>query len=168
MNKQGTWSGHTDTPLADEGHEQAKLAGKRAKDQGLTFDVIVSSPLQRAHHTAKHVAKHIEYPHDEIVLHDMFKERYFGALEGKKNRWIRARYAFNEGAIDKHKDVETMEELQKRAEEALAYLYTLDHDTVLVVAHGSFGRALYRAVNGIPPTPKRIIRYKNAELVKLI
>ena len=167
MNKQGTWSGHTDTPLSDEGHEQAKLAGKTAKQQGISFDVIVSSPLQRAHHTAKHVANHVDYPHENIMLHDLFKERHFGTLEGKRDFRISAEYVISEAAIDKYEGVEKMVDMQKRADDALEYLHSLDYDVVLVVAHGAFGRALHRSVNGLP-VHKRVIRYKNAELVKLI
>lgn len=168
MNKQGVFAGSTDTPLAPEGHEQAKIAGQHARTQGLSFDVIVSSPLQRAHHTAQHVATHTEYPHDKIILDDRFKERNYGVLEGGRAKsMIGARYYLDESAIDHHEGVESLQDLQKRADEALAYLQSLDHDTVLVVAHGAFGRALYRAVNNLPIT-KRDVRYANAEITQFI
>ncbi len=168
MNQQGLMSGHTDTPLADEGHSQAKKAGQAAKESGLSFDIIVSSPLQRAHHTAKHVAQHVGYPEDEIVLDSQFKERSFGSMEGAKmTSLLGARYFLNESYIDDQPEVETLQQLQDRADAALKYLHSLDHEVVLVVAHGAFGRALYRAVNNLPIT-KRDIRYNNAEIVRFI
>jgi len=167
MNKLKLWSGHTDTPLAPEGHDQAKKAGQQAHEQGLHFDIIISSPLQRAHDTAKHIAMHTGYPNEGIVLKDFLKERNFGTLEGTSIlRTVSAKYLINEAAIDVYKGVEPFTSLQKRADEAYAYLQTLTHDRILVVAHGAFGRALYRAVHGLPST-KRVSRYKNAKIIQL-
>lgn len=168
MNKKGVFAGHTDTPLAEEGHEQAKKAGKQARAKNLSFDVIVSSPLQRAHHTARHIAAHTEYPHENIILDDRFKERNYGVLEGAKAKsLLGARYYLDESIIDNQQDVESLEDLQNRANEALKFLQSLDHDIVLVVAHGAFGRALYRAVNNLPIT-KRDVRYANAEIIRFL
>lgn len=168
MNVRYQRSGHTDTPLHPDGHEQAKSAGKALKEQGLSFDIIISSPLQRAHHTAKHIATHIEYPHEQILLDERLMERNFGSLEGKKDTpIITAGLLLNEAYIDKYEGVEQLEDLQGRANEMLAHLHSLDHETVLVVSHGAFGRALYRAVNDIP-IHKYSVRYKNAEVTKLI
>lgn len=169
MNKQNRWSGYTDTPLAAEGHEQAKNAGLTAKQQGLYFDIIVSSPLQRARHTAKHIAAHVGYPHEKIVIHDLFKERHFGSLEGTNalSLLTGAKYLLDESSIDKHEGVETLDELQKRADDAFQYLQKLEYDTVLVVSHGAFGRALYRSVNNLPITTRKV-RYNNAEIIKFL
>lgn len=167
MNKLHQWSGHTDTPLAPEGHEQAKEAGKKARNEGLHFDLIVSSPLQRARHTAEYIAAHTNYPPEKIIFSDLFKERNYGKLEGKRHN-IRtvAPYILSEAAIDKHTG-ESLAELQERADKALAYLRGLDYETILVVAHGTFGRALYRAANDLP-VHHRQTRFKNAEIVKFL
>src|SRR3712207_2041072 len=47
FNKANKWTGSTDTPLTDTGHKQAKKAGKKLRDQGVVFDIIISSPSQR-------------------------------------------------------------------------------------------------------------------------
>src|ERR1035437_2521082 len=75
--------GGSEVPLIPEGHEQAKKAGQIAVAQGLNFDVIISSPRQRAIQSAHHVADCIGYPHDKIVINPLFDERDFGELEGK-------------------------------------------------------------------------------------
>ncbi len=167
MNKTMQWSGHTDTPLAPEGHKQAQKAGKHARKQGMAFDLIISSPLQRAHHTAQHVATHTEYNHDNIVLHDLFKERHFGDLEGVRSLVISTKYLLDESCIDDREGVEPLATLHARAQQAYSYLQSLPQDTVLVVSHGAFGRALYRAVNDLP-MHYRDVRYRNAEIVKFI
>lgn len=167
MNTQGVWSGHTDTPLTEKGHEQAKTAGIQAKKQGLAFDIIISSPLQRAHTTAKYVATHTNYPHEAIVLHDNCKERNFGSLDGRRSLKIFSEYALGEHHIDKYPDVEPLAALQKRADALYNHVQSLDHETVLIVAHGAFGRALYRSVNNLP-MEHRMIRFKNAEIIRFV
>lgn len=166
-NKANVWSGHTNTPLAPEGHEQAKLAGQKAREQGLMFDIIVSSPLDRAHHTAQHIGLATGYPITDIVLHKGLVERNFGELENTYNKEAAAKYTQDEAAIDIYKDVERLVDMQWRAQELLKYLHTLPHDNVLVVAHGAFGRALRRAINK-DPLNGPLVPIPNAEVIKLI
>src|SRR5687768_1595036 len=85
FNVENKWAGTSDPPLTDTGHEQAKAAGRHAKRKGINFDVIISSPLQRAHHTAKHIANELGYSHDKIELNDLLMERHYGILEGEVN-----------------------------------------------------------------------------------
>lgn len=167
FNKAYVWAGSSDTPLTPEGHEQAKEAGRKAREQGLVFDVVISSPLSRAHETAKHVAKALDYPHKNIVIHNGIVERNFGKLEGRKDLLASTKYVLDESAIDTYDGVESMEQLQKRADDFLAHLRTLPHDSILVVGHGAFARALRRSVNK-EPLSSRGRRLHNAEIVRLI
>lgn len=168
FNKSKNWSGSTDVPLTKKGHEQAKKAGQAVKESGLSFDIIISSPLQRAHDTAKHVARAINYPEDKIVVHELFTERSFGKLEGRKDITAVARFIKGgEAAIDQYEGVESLEQLHKRAEEFYKYLQELEHENILVVGHGAIGRALRRTTTG---EPMHVMgkRYGNAELVRLV
>jgi broad specificity phosphatase PhoE len=167
-NKNGQWGGQVDTPLTPEGHAQAKAAAKAAKEQGLKFDVIVSSPLQRAHNTAKHIANHVDYPHEEILIQDLLKERSYGVMDGKKvDPKIKILHKTDEALIDDIEGVERLVDFQKRADKAYQYLQSLPHDNILVVAHGGFGRALWRAVNN-EPIHVRGVYHENAKLIRLI
>jgi probable phosphoglycerate mutase len=161
------WAGSSDTPLTPKGREQAKLAGKKAREQGLVFDVIISSPLSRAHDTAKHMASELGYPHDKIILNDHFIERDFGKLEGRKDLVAGTKYFIDESAIDAYDGVESLETLQGRMDAFLAYLNSLPHDTILVVGHGGSGRALRRAVQK-GSLKERGKSLANAEMVRLI
>lgn len=170
FNKANKWAGSSDTPLAPEGHDQAKQAGREAKKKGLAFDLIVSSPLQRAHQTAKHIANQLDYPHEKILIHDLFSERSFGELEGQKSHkdfFKTTKYIIDESAIDNYDGVEPLDQLHERAKKAYEYLNNLPHDTILVVGHGASGRALWRVVSGKPASVKNV-RYNNAEIVKFI
>lgn len=167
LNKANRMSGLSDTPLTEKGHQQARQAGLAAKKQGLAFDMIIASPLQRAHNTAKHFAAATNYPPERIEIHPRLVERNFGELEGTKDLIVTTKYFLDESAIDDYKDVESLAELQKRADEMLAYLRDLPHDTILVVSHGAFGRALRRAVND-EPIGHRGKSFGNAEIARLI
>lgn len=170
LNKSRIWAGTIDTPLTDLGHEQAKTTGKALKEKGLIFDVIVASPLVRAHETAKHVAREIGHDEKKIILDPMLVERHFGIMEGQlagnEDHEVRY-YAGDESAIDTVENVETSTQLQARARHILTYLDSLPHDTILVVAHGALARALRREING-EPHHVRGQDYENAEIVRLI
>lgn len=153
--------------LTPAGQTQAKKAGQAAKKQGLAFDVIISSPLTRTCHTARHVATELGYPHDAIELRDSLIERKFGTLEGRKDLVARTKYLLDESAIDTYEGVESLAALQKRADDTLQHLHSLPQDTILIVGHGAFGRALRRAINK-EPLRHRGTSYANAEIVRLI
>lgn len=167
FNKSNKWAGSSDTPLTKKGHEQAKQAGEKLRAQSKAFDVIISSPLERAHNTAKHIANELEYSHDDIVLEPLFVERNFGSLEGRKDLLATTKYVIDESSIDHLDNVETLEELQARADALLAKIHALPHQHILIVGHGAIGRALRRAVNK-EPLSLRGKSYKNAEIVRLI
>lgn len=167
LNEDGKWAGTTDTPLTPKGHEQAKQTGQGVKAEGLAFDAIVSSPLQRAHHTAQHIARQIGYPEDAIIIEPRLIERSFGTLENTRDLVARAKYVINERAIESYPEVESLDDLHVRAAEVLEYLQTLPYDKILVVGHGASGRALRRVINK-EPLDYVGERYDNAQLVRLI
>ncbi len=124
-NVSGVFGGHIDTKLTEQGVKQANLAGQQANAQNLAFDIIVSSPLERAHHTARILSAHINYPHTQIVLSDALKERHFGALEGVSSKEYEEAYKQNEANIDHLQNVERFIDLQVRAQEVAKWLNQL-------------------------------------------
>lgn len=170
LNKTNAWAGTIDTPLTSLGHKQARATGKALKEKGLIFDVIVASPLVRAHETAKHVAREIGHDEKKIILDPMLVERHFGVLEGSaaSNTDHEVRYlGGDESALDHVENIETSTQLQARARQILDYLDALPHDTILVVGHGTLARALRREING-EPHHFRGQAYANAEVVQLV
>jgi uncharacterized phosphatase len=155
LNVAGLYAGHTETPLTDEGRAQAKEAGREAKS--LHIDLIVSSPLSRAHETAKIIAKEIGYPVDKIVTNHLFIERFYGELEGKSYD--------PDLDLDGIADMENDDALIERAREALVWLKLQRADNILVASHGSFGRA-FRYLH--LPEIDFATKIANAELIRLI
>ncbi|MDH3518586.1 MAG: histidine phosphatase family protein, partial [Acidimicrobiia bacterium] len=72
-NEAGVWNGRGDSPLSAEGEQQLGALGPRLARVG--FDVVVSSPLERARRTAESFA-------DEVVIDDEFLELDLGRWEG--------------------------------------------------------------------------------------
>lgn len=165
-------TGHTDSPLTDYGKEQATRAGKSAREAGLTFDIILSSPLVRAHHTAQAIAVHTSHPIESIILMDELKERFFGDMEEKSPVHYgisEEMYMADPFIFDHVPNMEKLVDLQYRAHQILEYLKSLPHDRILVVSHGALGRALRRAVDNAPITDEGNRQtIKNAEFIKLI
>lgn len=167
LNKAGKWAGTTNTPLTPRGRNQAKKAGRLAKRQGLGFDLIISSPLERAHHTAQHIAAEVGYPHDKILIEPNLAERHYGDLEAKDHiSIVGARNLLDETHVEKY-GAEKLEDLQRRADNILAYLNEVPHKRILVVGHGASGRALWRAANKLP-IHTRHKRYANAKIERLL
>lgn len=167
FNRSKVWNGPTDTPLTAKGRRQAEQTGYKLKNQGLAVDIVITSPLARAHDTALIVAEAAEIPTDRITVHDQLVERDFGKMEGRRDLVATTRYVFDESAIDPYEGVEKLADLQKRMDDFLAYLHTLPHDTIVLVGHGSSGRALRRAARK-EPLSKRGKGIGNAELVRFL
>jgi uncharacterized phosphatase len=157
MNQRGVFSGRTETPLTDEGVEQAKRAGQELRSAGI--EIIVASPIKRAHDTAILIAQELGIDPSKILLNESFVERSFGPLEGTPYR--------TDIDFDSMPGVEHSDELLRRSAEGVAYLESLPADTILVVAHGAIGRALRSLVQ--PDTPFHgSERFENAQVVKIV
>jgi uncharacterized phosphatase len=155
LNKAGVFAGLTNTPLTDEGREQARAEGLKATGHGI--DTIVCSPLGRAVETAEIIARQMGIDPSAIQQNELLIERDFGELEGTPyDPHI---------PIPVHPSVESDEMLVGRAAKAKLWLETLPAETILVVAHGSFGRALRSLYKPEIDFDQRI---PNAEIIQLL
>lgn len=154
MNVEGKIAGSTETPLTEEGRNQAKNAGKKLKE--LKIDYIVCSPQSRTKETAEIIAKELGYPLDKIHFNDLFVERDYGPMEGAA--W------HPDLNVDGIADVESADTLINRARLALNFLESLPEENILVVSHGSFGRALRHHILEDFPFSRKEDRIANAEV----
>ncbi|HEX7368104.1 MAG TPA: histidine phosphatase family protein [Candidatus Saccharimonadales bacterium] len=156
-NVERVYAGLLDTPLTDLGVKQAEAAARQAKHLGIGH--IISSPLSRAHETAKIIARAIDYPAEEIELSGLLVERNFGSAAGRS--WD------DTIDLDSLSDAETMNAVAKRARQAYEYIRTLPYDTILVVGHGTFWQKFYMTI--YPGTAVTgADEPKNAEMVQLL
>ena len=77
LNKAFALQGRSDLPLNEEGCGQAREAGRWFAEQGITFDKVYSSPLQRAVKTAQLCAKNVP-----VILDERLIEMDYGPYEG--------------------------------------------------------------------------------------
>ncbi len=165
MNVKKLYAGLTDTPLTEEGRQQAKKAGQNAKD--LEIDLIIASPLRRAHETAKIIAREIGYPEKDIQLLDDLKERDYGAWEGTSYTVEKSQHI---NQLDVRHNIEGLEQVDELLERAARVIeHSIKHPSkakhVLLVGHGNIGRALrYHVV----PEADFQAAFPNAELVRWI
>jgi len=79
-NVERRYQGTSDIPLNGKGRRQAALLGESMR--GESWDVMYSSPSQRAFDTAKAVAAGLGMPEDDIIKDAAFMERGYGVAEG--------------------------------------------------------------------------------------
>jgi uncharacterized phosphatase len=160
MNEQGRFSGQTETPLTAKGREQARQAGEQAEK--LHIDLIISSPLSRAHDTARIIATEIGYPEQRIQLNNLLLERHFGSAEG-------APYS-REFDMERVADAEALDTLHARLKQFWNELQNTPAQNILVVSHGSAGRMLRSIVQ--PHIPfhgtSEAHHLPNAQLIQLV
>ncbi len=92
-NKKNLFTGFHDIELTEQGREEAKIAGQEIAAKGLVFDVVYTSTLKRAYHTAEILLEatgtndHLKIgdaPNAEwkMIKHDDLRERDYGDLTG--------------------------------------------------------------------------------------
>lgn len=77
LNKANVLQGRKDTPLNEQGRLQAEEAGRWFEEQGIHFDYVFSSPLQRAADTARLCCAYAE-----PVIEERLIEMDYGPYEG--------------------------------------------------------------------------------------
>jgi len=91
-NKLGLFTGWEDAPLADEGIEEAMLAGRNLKKHGFEFDVVYTSWLSRALETAWYVMDEMDCLWLPIVKTWRLNERMYGELTGLSKQMVKQRH----------------------------------------------------------------------------
>jgi hypothetical protein len=79
-NKLSLFTGWEDPPLASEGVEEAKLAGKMLKKNGFEFDIVYTSWLSRAIETSWHVLDGLDSTWLPIVKSWRLNERHYVSI----------------------------------------------------------------------------------------
>ena len=76
-NKGNALQGRSDDPMSPAGIRQAEEAAEWFKEQGITFDILYSSPLIRALDTGRTIA-----PGAEVIVDERLIEMDYGPYEG--------------------------------------------------------------------------------------
>ncbi|WP_046178149.1 histidine phosphatase family protein [Domibacillus tundrae] len=149
-NALGRLQGQMDIGLSEEGRKQAALLGAYFKQEGISFEYVFSSDLDRAFQTAKLATAWL--PVESITASRLLRERFYGELQGQLLTEILEHvpnYADNFGVPMTH-GMESIEEMQERMVEVLSSISKETNGALaLVVAHGGAINALiHKLTNG--------------------
>lgn len=146
-NEKKLLQGRTDIELNEKGRELAVITGQNLRNTH--FDVVFSSPLKRAHETARLIVGDRNIP---IITNDLIKEMCFGDWEGQnmsellKDPSQDFQYFFKRPELYHPTGCgESFQELCDRASKFMTeYIEPLAKtDTrVMIVAHGAINKAM--------------------------
>lgn len=150
-NAESRWQGQSDFPLTETGRAQANALAERWKLEAVKYDLIVTSPLVRAHETAEIVgaALNVGVEPDPLWL-----ERDNGEFSGLTANEVRQNFIhpdFYSPYDSVGGDGEGDWELFLRAGQALHALLRREPRNYLVVSHGGLLNQVMHAVVGIAP-----------------
>ena len=149
-NRAGLLQGRADIPLTENGQRQAERLAETWLASGIQFNAIISSPLERARHTAEPFARLLGL---DIELDDLWIERDFGILEGQPftrtsqpeaQSLMHNAYFPPGGTGESHMDVFL------RAGRAMSSLLRRPPGRYLVVSHGAFLNKILAVILGTP------------------
>lgn len=126
--------GHSDTPLNDNGRQQAREAASQLKGQNI--DLIISSDLKRAKETAEIISKKLGV---ELVLDPALRERNLGIFEAKTSDEV-GEENWNLLATPHHapEGGESLHELEERVHQALLrHKKSHHHKNIVIVSHSN-------------------------------
>ena len=147
--------GTADIPMNDYGIEQVRNASLHLTSD---WDVVISSPLGRAKHSAEILAERIGA--EEVLIDNLLLERAFGIGEGMLYSEWHEKYS----KLDEIPGAESTQAVAERARKLLGEINSRYAGArVLAVSHGALIRfVLAEVTNGeIPPKGERL---ENASL----
>ena len=129
--------------LNDNGVKQSETLKSKIKD--LEYDMIISSPLIRA----KHTAEIINLKNKKILIDNRLEERNPGNLNGKPISYTNREEYWNFNSKVQYGTSENMKEFFKRVYNFLDELKARDYECVLIVAHSGVSKAFSGYFEGI-------------------
>ena len=132
-----------DEDLNKEGVKEAEELKDKIKD--MNFDVIISSPLIRA----KHTANIINVNNKEVLFDNRLKERDCGNLSGNPLEVTNREEYWNYNTTIQYGTSESIKLFFKRVYNFLDELKTKEYNYVLIVAHSGVSKAFRGYFDGI-------------------
>lgn len=160
------YCGHTDIPLTEKGISQANEVYEQF--QGMEFNQVYSSPLQRAAKTAR-----IASGNHNVILDNRLIEVDFGNWEGKtkeefipENKTLWRNWELDPGTTRAGETGETAHEVIERVDDFFSSITQKhsDGETVLVVAHNGINRLYMANKLGMPLNAYRKIVQENSRI----
>jgi broad specificity phosphatase PhoE len=142
FNREHKLQGRLDTPLNEAGLQQAERVARALR--GESIDAIWTSPLQRAHVTARCINQY----HERVLeVRTELTERSFGELEGAPLGQLVALEKAHSGSLYDFapEEAESFQQLESRAAKLADSILQSRHEHLLLVAHAGIFRPLIGA-----------------------
>jgi 2,3-bisphosphoglycerate-dependent phosphoglycerate mutase len=174
-NLKNLFTGWKDPDLTEQGIAEAKEAGRKLKEQGLTFDVAFTSDLTRAQHTLKLMLAEIGQTGLPTTKNLALNERDYGDLSGLNKDDARKKWGEDQVLIWRRSyDVPPPggESLRDTGARVWPYYLTdilprvLSGQKVLVAAHGNSLRSLVMVLDRL--TKEQILKLNLATGVPMV
>lgn len=169
-NAEARWQGQAEFPLTERGRAQANALAKRWKKEGMQFDLVISSPLERAKETAETVASALNL---RVEFDSLWLERDNGEFSGLTAHEVRQIFShpdFTTPYDPVGTDGEGDWELFLRAGQALHELLKREPARYLIVSHGGLLNQVMHAIVGIVPQANNSgtrFRFENTAFAQL-
>ena len=132
-----------DEDLNEVGVLQANALKEKIKD--LNYDIIISSPLVRARHTANIINVH----NKEVIIDERIKERDPGDLSGKSLSVTNREEYWNYYTKIQYGTSENIKDFFERVYDFLDELKLKEYTSVLVVAHSGVSKVFSAYFEGL-------------------
>ena len=152
--------GATESPLTDNGRQQAQQTAEVIIAEGIHFDEIRYSPLSRARDTALIIADATGVP---AVEEPRLFEQNFGKWEGTARDGAAFRAAKGQ-LVQSFGGGESMLRLCQRIYNLIDELKAMPEKTVLLVAHNGISRAVHSYFNDMTNDEYAAFGIKNCEI----
>src|SRR5918998_614852 len=159
-NLKNLFTGWRDVDLTEKGVEEARLAGRKLKSQGLRFDIAYTSALKRAQRTLDLILEECGQTGLPVIRDQALNERDYGDLSGLNKDDARKRWGEQQVHIWRRSyDIAPPggESLKDTLARTLPYYVqeilpcVLRGQRTLVAAHGNSLRALVMVLERLSP-----------------
>lgn len=145
--------------LNDTGIKQALDLRENIKN--ISYDLIISSPLKRALHTANI----INIKNKEIIIDERLTERDPGSLSGMPLTVTNRDEYWNYYSKMQYGTSESIKSAYNRVKSFLDELRYKEYENILIVAHSGISKLFYAYFNGIPEDGNLLkLGLKNCEI----
>ncbi|MBU6283159.1 2,3-diphosphoglycerate-dependent phosphoglycerate mutase [bacterium] len=174
-NLENRFTGWVDVPLTEKGMAEARRAGKKLAETGITFDRCFTSELQRAQETLRIVLEVLGSPGLPVTRDQALNERHYGDLQGLDKAETAKRYGEEQVHVWRRSyDVPPPggESLKDTAARTLPYFEAnvvpalSRGENVLVAAHGNSLRSIVMDLEKL--TREQVLELNIATAVPLV
>lgn len=170
-NALGFYQGQADFDLNERGRAQAQALARRWKREGVSFDVVISSPLQRARQTAEVIVDALDL---KLELSPLWMERNNGHLAGLSHQEAAERHPRPE-FIHPYMPIggtgESQWDLYLRAGQAVRDIMIRPPGRYLVISHGGLLQMIMYSILGLTPQADFLgpqFRFRNTAFATLV